>query len=139
MAKSSHRIRIKAQPDQVYKAVSTTEGLKGWFTPDIEGDVAPGKTALFRHEGRDNFRWKFTEMTPATLSRWECVEGPGAAAGTKVMFRLKADGQTTVVECDHDEWPDKHGAFEACNTLWGILMGRLKEYSETGKSHPALT
>lgn len=30
-------------------------------------------------------------------------------------------------------------AFEACNTLWGILMGRLKNYSETGKSHPALT
>ena len=139
MAKASHRIRIKAKADHVYKALATAEGLKHWFTPDIEGEVAEGKTAEFRHEGRDSFKWKFAQMTPNSLSRWDCIEGPGAAAGTKVEFRLKDDGQTTVVECDHDSWPDGHGAFDTCNTLWGILMGRLKDYSETGASHPALT
>ena len=138
MTKTPHRIRIKAQPDHVYKAIATVDGLKAWFTPDIEGEVAVGKTALFRHEGRDSFRWKFTELKAGSSARWECVEGPGAAAGTHVSFRLKGDGQSTVVECDHESWPDGHGAFETCNTLWGILMGRLKSYSETGASQPAL-
>ena len=138
MTKTSHRIRIKAEAAHVYQAVATANGLKAWFTPDIEGEVAPGKTAVFRHEGRDSFSWKFTELKPDTVSRWECVEGPGAAAGTHVDFRLKADGQTTIVECDHDAWPDGHGAFDTCNTLWGILMGRLKTYAETGASQPAM-
>ena len=139
MNKTTHRIRIKAQPGRVYTALATADGLKGWFTPDIEGKVEPGQTALFRHDGRDSFRWKFVEMTPDTNSRWECVEGPGAAAGTKVLFDLKGDGSTTVVECNHESWPEGHDAFNSCNTLWGILMGRLKDYSETGKSQPALT
>ncbi len=139
MTKTSHRIRIKAQPDHVYAAIATTDGLKAWFTPDIEGDVAAGKTAWFRHDGRDSFRWKFVDLKPDTLAQWECVEGPGAATGTHVVFRLHGDGQTTIVECDHDAWPDGHGAFDTCNTLWGILMGRLKAYSETGTSQPALS
>ena len=138
MAKSSHRIRISAAPEKVYKALSTADGLKHWFTPDIEGEVAPGKEAVFRHEGRDQFRWKFVEMKPDTISRWECLEGPGASAGTNVLFRIKGEGDTTVVECDHDSWPDGHGAFESCNTLWGILMGRLKHSVETGATHSAL-
>jgi ABC-type phosphate/phosphonate transport system substrate-binding protein len=68
---------------------------------------------------------------------WECVEGPGAAAGTTVSFQLsdKGEGRTTV-EFDHEGWPEGHSAFATCNTLWGIFMGQLKRYAETGK--PAL-
>ena len=92
MTKTSHRIRIKAQPDQVYKAIATKPGLKAWFTPDIEGEVAQGGTAVFHHDGRDEFSWKFVAMEPDVLSRWECVGGPGAAAGTKVAFNIKGEG-----------------------------------------------
>ena len=69
MTKTSHRIRITAQPAQVYQALATTDGLKAWFSPDIEGKVEPGQTALFRHDGRDSFRWKFVELTPDTVSQ----------------------------------------------------------------------
>ena len=98
-------------------------GLKGWYTPHIEGDVREGKEATFRFTGRRPFRWRFAEITPASHARWECVEGPGAAAGTTVTFRLTQVGDSTVVECDHDGWPETHDAFTTCNTLWGILMG----------------
>ena len=33
MASSTHRIRIKANPSVVFKAVSTGEGMKAWYTP----------------------------------------------------------------------------------------------------------
>ena len=139
MKKSAHRIRIKARPDHVYKALSTAEGLRAWFTPDIQGDVVEGGSALFRHDGRDSFRWKFVELKPGELSRWECIEGPGDAKGTNVEYRIKGDGGSTIVECDHGSWTDGHEAFESCNTLWGILMGRLKSYSETGTTQSALS
>jgi uncharacterized protein YndB with AHSA1/START domain len=138
MAKTSHKISIKAPTDQIFKALSTTEGLKGWYTPNVEGKVGEGKEATFKFTGEKPFRWKFAELAPGSRVRWECLEGPGAAGGTVVTFRLsdRGDGRTAV-ECDHDNWPDGDGAFTSCNTLWGILMGQLKTYAETGMAHPA--
>ena len=41
------------------------------------------------------------------------------------------------VECDHEGWPDGHSAFKTYDTFWGILMGQLKKYEETGQAEPA--
>ncbi len=140
MATLSHKIHINAPQDRVYKALSTSEGLKSWYTPHLEGEVRQGGTAVFRFTDKEPFRWKFVEISPNSRVRWECVEGPGAARGTAVTFRLsdKGDGRT-VVECDHDGWPDSHEAFTLCNTLWGILMGHLKNYAETTEPAPAFS
>lgn len=137
MATISHKIQINVPGDRAFLALSTEEGLKGWYTPHIEGDVREGKEATFRFTGRRPFRWRFAEITPPSQARWECVEGPGAAAGTTVTFRLTQAGDSTVVECDHDGWPETHDAFTTCNTLWGILMGQLKQYAETSTPAPA--
>ena len=42
MAKSFHKIRVHAAPERVYEAIATEKGLKGWFTPHIEGETAEG-------------------------------------------------------------------------------------------------
>jgi uncharacterized protein YndB with AHSA1/START domain len=138
MAKVSHKIRIKAPRADVFKALSTVEGLTGWYTPHLDANVAKGNEVTFRFTGREPFRWKFTELSPTSGVRWECIEGPGAAAGTTVAFRLldSADGRT-IVECDHEDWSDSDDAFATCNTLWGILMGHLRDYVETGTPVPA--
>jgi uncharacterized protein YndB with AHSA1/START domain len=138
MAKISHKITVQAAPDRVFKALSTEEGLTGWYTPRLEGGVGEGRDAVFKFTGQDPFRWRFVELTPDSRVRWECVEGPGAASGTTVTFRLfdKGDGRTSV-EFDHDGWPESHPSFITCNTFWGILMGHLKNYVETAKAIPA--
>ena len=89
---------------------------------------------------REPFRWRFAKLSPNTRVRWECVEGPGAAAGTTVTFRLTEtpEGQT-LVECDREGLAGSHEAFTTCNTLWGILMGHLKNYAETAKPAPAFS
>lgn len=85
------------------------------------------------HDG-ETFRWKTTEATSSAAVHWECLAGPGQAAGTTATFRLsdKGEGRTTV-ECDHAGWPEDHDAIKTCNTLWGISMGHLKSYVENGK------
>ena len=138
MAKISHKITVQAAPDRVFQVLSTAEGLKGWYTPQLEGRVGEGKEVVLKFTGQEPFRWRLTESTPNSRVRWECVEGPGTAAGTTVTFRLvdKGDGRTSV-ELDHDGWPESHPAFTTCNTFWGILMGHLKDYAETAKATPA--
>jgi len=138
MAKVSHEIRVKAPRDRVFQALSTAEGLKGWYTAHVEGDILEGKEAIFRFTDKEPFRWRFAKLSPNRPIHWECVEGPGAAAGTSVMFRLKeTPDKRTLVEFDHEGWPEAHEALTTCNTLWGILMGHLKNYAETTKVAPA--
>jgi uncharacterized protein YndB with AHSA1/START domain len=39
MAKTSHKIRIKAPRDRIFQAITTAEGLKDWYTPHLEGEI----------------------------------------------------------------------------------------------------
>lgn len=39
-----HRIGIKAPVAKVYGALSTIEGIAGWWTKDTTGDSKPGGT-----------------------------------------------------------------------------------------------
>jgi uncharacterized protein YndB with AHSA1/START domain len=138
MTALSHQIRISAPRDRVYQAISTRDGLTGWYTADLEGDIAAGQEAVFRFKGREPFRWRFAELSPGARIRWECTQGPGAAAGTTTTFRLSdtTDGRTQV-DLDHDGFGETDAALATCNTLWGILLGHLKAYAETGAQSPA--
>ena len=138
MSTISHRITVHGQPAQIFHALSTVEGLKSWYTPTVEGTTAKNGEAVFSFADEKPFHWKFIEVVPNSLVRWKCTEGPGAAAGTTVTFRLSSKGDNqTVVECDHEGWPEGHAALKACNTLWGVLLGHLKKYVETGQAEPA--
>ena len=140
MAKSSHRIRVHAKPDKVYKALTTADGLKGWFTSQIDGEVREGQDIKMFFSGKEPFQWHLARFQPDTRVHWECLDGPGSAKGTAVTYVLSGEGQgQTVIECDHDGWPDGHEALATCNTLWGLLMGRLKQFSEDGKPNPAFS
>jgi uncharacterized protein YndB with AHSA1/START domain len=138
MAKTSHRINISAPKSRVFNALTTKNGLRGWYTPNIEGDVAQGETVVFKFSDEDPFHWHFVELESPTHVRWRCIQGPGNASGTEVIFRLSdhKDGRTTV-ECDHDGFEESDKALRACNTLWGILMDRLRKFSETDRPQPA--
>ena len=140
MAKSSHRIRVHAAPPKVYEALTTKAGLQGWFTADVEGEVGEGQDITMSFNGKEPFQWHMTQFAPETRVHWECLDGPGSAKGTTVTYLLsgQAEGQT-VIECDHDGWPEGHDALATCNTLWGLLMSRLKEFSESGRPNPAFT
>jgi hypothetical protein len=114
------------------------EELKNWYTPKIDGTAETDQEAVFSFIAKGPFRWKFIEVKPSTLVRWKCLEGPGASVGTTVTFRVsQKSGNETVVECDHGDWLDGDSAFKTCNTFWGILMGHLKDYTESGKAQPA--
>ncbi len=140
MAKSSHRIRMHAAPAKIYQALTSEAGLQGWFTPHVYGSMREGSEVSMSFSGKEPFRWRFSQLKPQTHVHWDCLEGPGTATGTSVTYTLSPAGEgQTVVECHHDGWPEGHDALATCNTLWGILMGRLKDFSETGKANPAFT
>lgn len=47
MAEIIHRVGIKASPDKVFRALSTIEGLAGWWTSGIGRNHCSTKWAIF--------------------------------------------------------------------------------------------
>jgi uncharacterized protein YndB with AHSA1/START domain len=47
MADIIHRIGIKAPPTKVYQAVSTVEGVAGWWTKDTTGESNQEEASRF--------------------------------------------------------------------------------------------
>jgi uncharacterized protein YndB with AHSA1/START domain len=43
-----HRVGIKARPSKVYAALSTIEGVAGWWTKETSGVSKPGGTIDFQ-------------------------------------------------------------------------------------------
>lgn len=140
MKKSEHKATVEAPTKEVFKAITTTEGLKGWYTKKVKGD--PGKVngeftlSFTKHEGP--FSWKVTSIKPDSEISWECTAGPGRAKGTTAVFRLAQKGEgKTAVDLEHDGFEDTDEKVKTCNTLWGDLLMHLKEYTEEHQPEPA--
>ncbi|BBZ27531.1 hypothetical protein MMAD_18260 [Mycolicibacterium madagascariense] len=139
MSTISHAIRIRAPRDEVFEAIATTKGLQGWYAPRVTGELAVHEEIVAEAADGEVFRWKLLSQNPGTSAEWECVSGPGSSAGTRVMHRLsETDDGRTAVEVDHDGWSEEDDAIPTCNTLWGILIGRLRDYVESGSATHAL-
>src|SRR5690606_27765697 len=92
-----HRIGVRSSPEKVYDALTTVDGLAGWWTEDTDGDGAVGGVLRFRF-AQGGFDMKVLEQRPGALVRWEVVDGPPEWIGTQIRFDLaRTDGFTIVL------------------------------------------
>ncbi len=131
-----HKVGIKASsPDDVYNALTTIDGLSGWWTTNTRGESKEGGTILFRF-GKGGFDMKVLELDPSKRVLWQVVEGPEEWLGTKVSFDLKRDGDWTIVLFKHEGWKEPVEFMHHCSTKWGVFLLSLKSLLETGKGAP---
>ena len=136
-----HRVGIKASSDQVYKALTTRDGLAGWWTTNTQGDSKLGGVIKFRFsvDGREigGFDTKVLELRPAERVLWQVIEGPPEWNGTKISFELKQDGDYAIVLFKHAGWKEPVEFMHHCSTKWGSFLMSLKALVETGKGAPS--
>ena len=131
-----HRVAIaRTAPDQVYDALTTTDGLAGWWTTGTTGDAAEGGVIAFRFPP-GGFDMKVVETTPSEHVRWEVVDGPEEWIGTTVDWRLRADDDWTVVMFQHQGWAEPVEFMHHCSTKWALFLMSLKSMVETGTGAP---
>ncbi len=75
MADILHRVGIKSSPEEVYKALTTREGLAAWWTNNTQGESKVGGVLQFRF-GNGGFDMKVLELDPAKHVLWQVVDGP---------------------------------------------------------------
>nr|AGS49311.1 Aha1 domain protein [uncultured bacterium esnapd2] len=135
-----HRVGVTASPKEVYDALTTLDGLAGWWTRDTTGDSAVGGVIRFRFENApppSGFDMKVLATDPAERVLWEVVDGPGEWVGTRVRFDLKQEDEYTIVLFGHEGWAGVNEFMHHCSTKWAAFLMSLKKLVETGTGEPA--
>lgn len=132
-----HRIGVKDQPpEKVYEALTTVEGLAGWWTEDTEGSSDVGGVLQFRFVP-GGFDMEVIELKPSEKVVWRVVGGPDEWIGTTVDWELRQDGDYTIVLFKHQGWKEPVEFMNHCSTKWAVYLLSLKELVETGQGRPA--
>ncbi|MEU7908047.1 SRPBCC domain-containing protein [Actinoplanes sp. NPDC049118] len=132
-----HSVGIRSSVDEVYTALTTTEGLAGWWTTDTRGDGDNlGGVLQFRFEV-GGFDMKIVELDSGRRVLWEVVDGPEEWIGTQVDWELGQAGEYAKVLFRHRGWREPVEFMHHCSTKWAVFLMSLKSLIETGKGAPA--
>ena len=127
-----HTVTIRASREQLYRTLTTAEGIAGWYSPETKAEPTVGALVecTFRHYGTLKFRVR--AMTPNREVQWTVVQGPPEWLDSTLTFDLaEVDGKTEFT-FSHAGLPDDYDAFSAFNYLWGQYVRSIKRYAETG-------
>jgi len=113
-----HNLAIKASPETIYKAVSTKEGISGWWCKDSKVGKAEGEKSLLKFNKEGNIVPMGFETLRLDSNRkvvWECIDNPNPAwIGTKLTTEISETESGTLVVFSHsgfDEKMERTGTF----------------------------
>jgi uncharacterized protein YndB with AHSA1/START domain len=142
MADIIHRIGIKAPLSRVYAALSSVEGISGWWTRETTGESKPGGAikVLFRApDGSEKGKMEFqlAQLSPNQGVRWRFTAGPPEWLGTDVTFDLAQEGESTLILFGHRGWREPVEFMAHCSMKWATFLLSLRELVETGQGKPS--
>jgi uncharacterized protein YndB with AHSA1/START domain len=133
-----HVFTIAATPARVYDALTTAEGLSGWWTTDVRGDgSSPGGVIDFRFGGDFDPDMRVTALEPERRVTWEHTGGHTNWDGSTFEFQLEGTQAGTLVRFwqhyGRQLSDDDYGVY---NYNWGYYLESLRLLCETGKGKP---
>jgi uncharacterized protein YndB with AHSA1/START domain len=131
-------VRIRAKASQVYDALTTQAGYRGWWNKVGEVGQTVGSEAILRFvkDGQPvNMRFRIDDMKPNESVRWTCVgHDMPSWIGTTLEWRIQESDGATLVSFEHAGWKDV--APEPVAQGWKHFIGSLRAYVETGTGEP---
>lgn len=126
-----HRVGIDAKPDKVFNALTTIEGIRGWWFSTATGSAAKG----------DLFNFGYCDMQvvaaePNKLVHWRCTRGPDEWLNTEVTFHLDWKEDQTFVVFKHANWKEPVEFMHHCSTKWATFLLSLRDWVEKSDGHP---
>lgn len=139
MADMHQVVDVGAAPEVVFEAVSTPEGLAGWWAAGGgRGDPEPGGPGL--SFGPPEREWhRQPKRRDGSGFEMTCVTDPGGETewvGTSLRFEVREAGDGAQLLFQHLDWADETDFFGRCNFVWSRFLRRLKRQAEAGE--PAL-
>ncbi len=132
-----HRVGVATPTtEKVYEALTTVDGLAGWWTDDTTGSADVGGVIAFRFPP-GGFDMEVVEQQPGERVVWKVVDGPEEWVGTTVDWQLRQDDDLTIVMFKHEGWKEPVEFMHHCSTKWATYLMSLKQLVETGTGAPS--
>jgi uncharacterized protein YndB with AHSA1/START domain len=138
-----HRVGIKASPAEVYGALSTVDGVAGWWTNETTGESNVGGviTVRFRDRGAPSEKGRMdlevVKLNPGKEVQWRVQAGPPEWVGTDITFSLAREGDYTILVFGHRNWREAVEFTAHCSMKWATFLLSLRELVETGQGKPS--
>jgi uncharacterized protein YndB with AHSA1/START domain len=132
------QIDVAAPPQDVYHALTTAEGIAGWWTNRSETKGTVGEVDRF-HIPDAPMSWDMhvDQAIPGELVAWRCVGGPPQWVGTEIRWTLRpgAEGGTLVI-LDHAGFAEVDDMFRIVTLGWAQMVLRMQRYLASGEPVP---
>jgi len=133
MADSLHQITIEANERTLYQALTTDEGISGWWTRRCELANQEGESSYFwfGEQRPTRFVMRSQKMLPNKRIFLVCTDGPEEWIGTELWWEIQPlQDDKCQLDFKHMNWKRDDGLFPEWNSIWGKLMTQLKHYCE---------
>lgn len=137
MKKIIHSVHVHATPRKVYEALTTTDGLSGWWTNNVVVEPRVGGMIRFTFHGDFHPRMKQTTLEQDRRVQWICVGGHDNWQDNTFTFTCDDRNGETMVHFEQtyaQELPDE--TYGTYNFNWGYYLNSLKQLCETGSGTP---
>jgi uncharacterized protein YndB with AHSA1/START domain len=132
-------VDIHVTPDAVYQAISTADGLRGWWAKDLTMEDGSEGVLLVRWPSGHHARVRLAKGKAPSRAEWDVLEHRPMSEwdGTKLVFDIEKMGPSSSrLRFQHVGLTPDCDCHEACNGGWEYLMTSVKDYSEKGKGGP---
>lgn len=139
-------LRIAAPAAVVYGALTTQEGIEGWWTTNCTVSGGVGGAVMVRFD--ESFKvFRIEKLTPSAEVRWRCIDArlqvpghpmrPDEWVETTINYSLKEEGPgTTLLTVEHIGLGPQLDCYELCCAGWRDFLLSLKQLCETGTGSP---
>ncbi|HXA29090.1 MAG TPA: SRPBCC domain-containing protein [Candidatus Angelobacter sp.] len=131
-------VDVNADRAKVRDALTTEQGINGWWTDRASVPSAVGSTLEFTFPGMPRpFDFTLAESS-ADRVEWVSKGFPPPWAGTRVVWTLEdnPEGPGTRIHMRHVDWTPDNPILGMVTVGWGQMFANLKGYVETGRPQP---
>lgn len=136
MAAIKHLFHINASKETVFKAISTIDGLRQWWTINTNGNDNIDGIIKFRFINNIGMDLKVITIKYPEFYQWKCTDAHPEWIDTIITFKLSENNGKTLVDFEHNSWADQTEYYAHCNFSWGRYLISLRDYCEQGKGNP---
>ncbi len=131
-------IRVKADPDALFDALTSLSGLAAWWT-DVTGSGVPGGELRFWFDPPEPCVMHVDQATRPTSVHWTvtaCDLLPDWV-GTRPIFTITpVDGDASELHFRHQGLTAELDCIEMCTRGWDHFLASFRDYVEVGRGSP---
>lgn len=136
----TRQLTIRATRRDVFRSLTTLQGLRGWWTPLVTGSPRVGRALRFKFKGlAEHIDMRVEESVAPTRVAWTCKVHTSLPewSGTRISFDIEAVGADRCkLRLEHAGLVPALECYEDCSLGWDHFLKSIALYAETGRGLP---